>query len=48
MSYSILIHHPHGTADHASAETRAEAQRIARAEKARNPRVTVTIERIAR
>lgn len=46
MTYSIMIHHQHHGTDYASADTRQEAQAIARAEKARNPRASVTIERL--
>ena len=46
MSYLISIAHPFRGADLTTAETRAEANAIAMAEKARNPRVTVTIKRV--
>lgn len=46
MGYLITIHYPYSGNDYASVDTLAEAKRIVRAEKKRNPSITATIERI--
>lgn len=43
--YVVYIQHPYGGTDTSSAETRQEAQRIAKSERDRNPLVTTRIER---
>lgn len=46
MSYAVTIIHPHRGSDYATADTKAEAQKIAKSERLRNPRVMCQIEKL--